>query len=143
MLKNVLFTLVQLTWGLPQTAAGALVWLFSAGSRRFVFHGAQASAWKLRRGLSLGLFIFVPDGLSEKLEHGLLVHEYGHSIQSLLFGPLYLPLFVLPSLVWAGLPAMERHRKRSNKSYYSLYTERLANYLGERFTGEKSPGQQM
>jgi hypothetical protein len=91
----------------------------------------------MRAGLSLGLFVFVP----RESESRLVVHEYGHTIESMILGPLYLPLVVLPSLVWAGLPACERLRRRRGISYYDMPVERWANVLGTRVTGERSMGE--
>lgn len=128
---------VQLTWGFPQTIAGAVVRLFAKGSSAAKFRTALVYEWSLESGLSLGPFVFVPVRCSQQL----LVHEYGHTIQSLLLGPLYVPLVVVPSLVWAGLPWLHRWRKARHISYYALPIERWANWLGERVTGEKSMGQ--
>jgi len=89
--------------------------------------------------VSLGLFIFVPplpDGPSRRLK----AHEYGHTIQSLILGPLYVPVILIPSLVWAGTPRLERRRVRRGTSYYSFYTEHWANALVFRLTGETPMG---
>ena len=136
-MREIAYMLVQLTWGLPQTLVGALVCLVTpTDERRFRFHGAVVTTWRLRRGLSLGPFVFIPPRSSRRL----LVHEYGHTIQSLILGPASLPLMVVPSMVWAGLPALQRRRERRGTSYYSFFTERLADRLGERVTGERSMG---
>jgi hypothetical protein len=127
--------LLHVTWGMPQALAGAAVFLACGpGLRRYRFRSAVVTEWKLRRGLSLGPFIFVP----RKCPRRLVVHEYGHSIQALMLGPLYLPIIVLPSLTWAGLPALERRRTRRHTSYYAFYTERWANALAERICKEPS-----
>ena len=136
-MRQLLYMIAQLTWGLPQTFAGLVVYLTTrADESRFRFHGAIVTTWRRREGLSLGPFVFIPPRCSRRL----LVHEYGHTIQSLILGPLYLPVMVLPSLLWAGTPALKRRRERRRISYYSFYTERLADWLGERVTGERSMG---
>lgn len=124
----------QVVWGLPQTAVGLALFLCLWGRvrRRRSFRSAVVSEWPLDAGLSLGLFVFVPHGCPR----ALLLHEYGHTLQSLLLGPLYLPVIVVPSLVWAGLPACRRFRARRAYSYYRLYPERWANVLVRRTTGE-------
>ena len=121
-----LYTLVQCTWGLAQTLAGAVICLSCPGCARSRYRGAVVTHWHGQRGLSLGLFIFLPEGASDLL----LAHEYGHTRQSLLLGPLYLPLIGLPSLLWAGLPVLERRRARRKISYYAFYTERWADRWG-------------
>lgn len=149
MLKLFLFTITQLTWGMAQTLLGFCVYLYTIGCPRFDYNGALGTVWKAKSSVSLGLFIFVAkdprtprsDSFRQAREATagadprLVVHEYGHCIQSLIFGPLYLLVIGVPSFLWAQIPAMRRYRARSGTSYYSLYTERLANYLGERVTG--------
>ena len=73
-----------------------------------------------RRGL-------VPHG---EISRRMLVHEYGHTVQSLILGPLYLPVVGLPSLLWAQLPPCRRIW-REDVSYFSFFTEKTANSLGE------------
>lgn len=165
-MAQILFTIVQIIWGAPQTLLGLVLYVATAGCPRFSFHGARGTVWKRASSVSLGLFIFVaehalsnaqetqhkhvtntantstaPDSLSTThatntpqavANNPLVVHEYGHCIQSLIFGPLYLMVFGLPSFIWAMLPALRKRRTRTGKSYYSFYTERFANYLAAR-----------
>ena len=77
-MKTFFFTLIQFIWGFPQTVLGLSVWLVTTGSRRYRYRCANVTAWKLNRGLSLGPYIFIPDGLDKKTHKALLVHEYGH-----------------------------------------------------------------
>ncbi len=90
----------------------------------------------------MGLFIFIPPQArfynSEKyhlsddeIKSRLLVHEFGHTYQSLILGPLYFLVVGLPSVIW-GLV------KKPGKSYFSFYAENWANLLGEKHTGQKS-----
>ena len=74
----------------------------------------------------------------EDLSQRLLVHEYGHTIQSLILGPLYLIVMGIPSTLWGFLPSLSRKRKKSGLSYFSFFTEKWANQLGEKVTGQKS-----
>ena len=138
-----LYWVVQWTWGLPQTLLGCLVRALAAagvfgarsGGSGGSYHGAVVTRWPLQSALSLGMFLFVP----QRCGGDLVVHEYGHSVQSLILGPLYLPVIGLPSLVWCAFPACRRHRERRGKSYYALYTEKWANHLGEMITGQRAP----
>ena len=125
--------IVQLTWGLPQTLAGfALLKVVGRRQAHFSFRSACVGEWNLDAGLSLGPFVFVPHACSRRL----LVHEYGHVVQSLILGPLYVPLVVVPSLVWAGVPALAQWRERHRLSYYDMPIEHWASWLGERVCGE-------
>ena len=74
----------------------------------------------------------------EELSRRLLVHEYGHTIQSMILGPLYLFAMGIPSTVWGFVPSLHEKRKKEGLSYFSFFTEKWANALGERITGQKS-----
>jgi hypothetical protein len=161
-LRGKLYTAAQWTWGLPQTLAGAVLYLKHRKDPHFDYNGARVTAWDKLSGVSLGKFIFVPEkkGWSTIQQNGekpdsqksqrkagkdsvssfLLEHEYGHTIQSLVLGPLYLVIIGLPSVVWMNVPALSRWRARTDTSYYAFYTERWANTLGERVLGEPSVG---
>ena len=78
------------------------------------------------------------DYTKDELSHRLLVHEYGHTIQSLILGPLYLIVIGIPSTLWGFLPYTNRMRREKKISYFSFFTERWANELGERATNQKS-----
>ena len=122
----------QCTWGILQTLLGFLVFLACLRAPHEAFLGSVLTRWRLRSGLSLGLFIFVPDDFSREKHMPSLVrvHEYGHSIQSLILGPLYLLVIGLPSFLWANLPCFDRLRAKRGISYYTFYPEIWANRLG-------------
>ncbi|MBP3866239.1 MAG: hypothetical protein J6D25_00310 [Eggerthellaceae bacterium] len=143
-MRSVLYAIVQLVWGLPQTLAGLFVLLIHRNRPHFRYRGAVVTTWKSRKALSLGPFVFMngSDDVAtalESVDRPLLVHEYGHTIQSLFLGPLYLPAVGLPSAIWFNVPALSRMRSEKGVSYYGFYTERSANWLGERIAREPSP----
>ena len=74
----------------------------------------------------------------ERYDH-LLVHEYGHTIQSLVLGPAYLLVVGLPSVLWGYLPRNKRKRAATGISYYHFITERTANILGEAICHSPAP----
>jgi len=149
------YNLIQWTWGLPQNLIGGALYLLcrsgaasaparaadadsGAAARKrasFNFSGARVVRWKSPKGMSLGKFIFIPEGRSAEQ---LLTHEYGHTIQSLVLGPLYLPLVGLPSLVWNNLPYFAKKRAKKGISYYSPAFEWTANSLGVFLKDEQS-----
>ena len=117
--------------------------------RHDFFHGAIITHWHSPSSVSLGMFVFVTDHpyfyeklkddySLEELSQKLLVHEYGHTIQSLILGPLYLIVMGIPSTLWGFLPVFARIRKEKRVSYFSFFTESWANHLGEWVLGIKS-----
>ncbi len=146
---TLIYITIQILWGLPQTLLGFMVFLFNLKGKHYLFHGAIVTEWKAKSSVSLGLFVFVTDKpyFAEKLKEGyteqelsrrLLVHEYGHTVQSLVLGPLYLIVMGIPSTVWGFWPTAAKRRKEEKISYFSFFTERWANQLGEHVTKEKS-----
>ncbi len=130
-----LYGILQWTWGFPQTLVGfVLSLIFRGDSKRFF--GASVRRWRFRGSVSLGRYIFLSE--SANAQHDLLIHEYGHTIQSLILGPLYLAVVGIPSLLWAGMPAFARYRKQRGVDYDSVYPENWANALGKRFCEEHS-----
>lgn len=72
--------------------------------------------------VTLGQHIF----LSPRATDNTLKHEWGHTRQSLMLGPLYLIIIGIPSILWA----MTHKTIAPNRSYYDFYTESWANKLG-------------
>ena len=137
-MKRFLFALIQFTWALPQTLAGLVVFLLHKGKPHVFFHGAVITRWKRPGSVSLGPFIFLSERIKPEFEQRIVVHEYGHCIQSLLFGPLYLLAMGLPSFIWGESPALRRKRAEQDLPYFTFFTERFANYLGTKVTGLKA-----
>ncbi|MBR6534662.1 MAG: hypothetical protein IKT65_03695 [Clostridia bacterium] len=146
---KLLYILVQCTYGILQTFLGGIIFLINVKHKHCFYHGAVITYWKLSSSLSLGMFIFVTDNpycypsLHSKWSppevcERLIVHEYGHTIQSLILGPLYLIVMGIPSFLWAFIPALNRMRKEKSISYFSFFTERWANHLGEKVLKKKS-----
>lgn len=129
-MKRFWYTLCQLTWGLPQTLAGFAVFLLNIKSPHYQSRGAIVTEWRCSSGLSLGLFVFIGQSLNAQQKAYNLSHEYGHTIQSLILGPLYLLAVGLPSIVWAGLPCFVRLRSKRGIPYSRLYCESWADRLG-------------
>ena len=131
--KIALYRLWQWTWGLPQTLVGLAMAIKYRRCPRKRVGGAVATLhdgdWG---GVSLGMFIFVPQGLRPEREAALLSHEYGHTFQSALLGPLYLLLVGVPSFLWANLPRNVRKRSLRHISYEAHYPENWAEELGHK-----------
>ena len=132
----VIYYPLQWTWGILQNIAGLAVFLVLVRRPHFRYGRSIATEWKRRESLSLGMFIFISKYLKgdlqdEESEKSMVtVHEYGHTFQSIILGPLYLPVISLPSGVWCMIPGFEKMRKKKKIPYHTLYTERWANHLG-------------
>lgn len=146
-MKTFFYLIVQCTWGILQTLVGFVIFLLHLGEKHFWYHGAVVTGWNHQFSASIGLFLFISYGQKsdkkqkkdvslEKLSERLLIHEYGHTIQSLLLGPLYLPVIAIPSALWCFLPCCGRKREAEQISYYSFYPEKWADRLGERYASQ-------
>lgn len=124
---TVFYILWQCTWGFLQTAAGLAVFLTHFRKKHTFYRGAIVTEWSRESGVSLGLFVFVP----AKCSGAFLRHEYGHTLQSLLLGPLYLLVIGLPSALWCSLPRFQKLRSEKRIPYSWLYTEKWADRWGE------------
>ena len=156
---KILTILIQFTWGFLQNFTGFWIMIFLGGRRHRFFRTALVTDWKMGGGMSLGMFVFMPEKLYTSVfsrideakkdpEGGLgsytgrdsrvIIHEYGHTMQSLIFGPLYLFLFAIPSVLWANLKFFVKLRRDKDLNYYRFYPERFANFMGTKVTGRES-----
>ena len=134
-------------WELPQTAVGYLLAQWRVASRRVttleVLDGATFVVGRHRdpytsAGMTLGCFVhmWLPRGREQDFElyarqgrDNLARHEYGHTVDSQVWGWLYLPVVGVPSLVsqWLALGRRPRHR------HETFWVERRADRLGRRY----------
>ena len=146
-MKTVFYVICQCTWGVLQTLLGAFFFLAHIREKHYFYHGAIVTGWSYPNSASLGLFLFIADPQKsdkkekknsslDELPERLLLHEYGHTIQSLILGPLYLPFMALPSALWCSLPYCKKKRERKGISYYSFFPEKWADRLGEKVLGK-------
>lgn len=137
-LKDILFYAVQWTWGLPVNIVGGTAYfictrILKRRHSKFGYANIVYLPWNAG-GLSMGLFIFVKDNHESKVwTYNTRIHEYGHTWQCLLLGPLYYLAVALPSVIWCNF--FENYRKKNNVSYYKLYCEAWANRWGQKATG--------
>ena len=74
-------------------------------------------------GVSLGDYIFLDTAYNQRT----VKHEYGHSRQSLIFGPLYLLVIGLPSVT---MNILTRLGVLKSENYYKRWPENWADSLG-------------
>ena len=125
-MKKFLFTI----WEFPQKIVAAIIKKLSKAEEIGEYNGAKIYYWKWTGGLSLSTNIFVPFEWYNQTawQQNYVKHEYGHTIQSKMLGPIYLIVIVIPSCLWAWLG--EKYREKNDVSYYAFYTEKWANKLG-------------
>ncbi len=143
-LCRILYACIQWTWGVVQNTIALLLFAFLKlkDPKRdvYFFHGAIVTEWKKRSSMALGMFIFLGHHGIDNYSIRILTHEYGHTIQSLILGPLYLPIIGIPSFLWANEPRCGRRWRQHVCSYYAFYTERWANAEGGRVLKLPTPG---
>lgn len=123
--------LIKILWQLPQNFIGLLIKLIGKTSLYTTYKEAKIYTWKLGGGISLGQYIFTPfknENVESFYVQQYIKHEYGHCIQSQYLGWFYLLVIGLPSLIWAQ--CFNGYRKKNGVSYYSFYTEKWADQLG-------------
>ena len=126
MTNQLMYVLLQFTWGILQNLAGLVMFLACKmlGCKSKKYKNAVVTKWNNKYGsVSLGMFWFVTDDEDETL----VAHEYGHSLQSLFLGPLFFFVIGIPSICWAAFG--DNYRKKHNKTYYEFYTESWSNEL--------------
>lgn len=142
--KKYLYYLIQFTWGLDMNILGAIGYIFC----KYIF-GWQTQKYykniiispkdkKINSGLSLGIFLFMDKDADEALKQ----HEYGHSIQNLIFGEFFLLLIGIPSLIrcWYYNLVINKLKlyTKEKYNYYSIWFERDASALGRRAIEDKA-----
>lgn len=110
-------------WQLPQNFLGLCLMPFYYTTKRIEYKTSVVRICpSFRSGISLGRYIYLKYEISNHIKH-----EYGHSIQSKMLGPLYLLIVGLPSISHNMFCKCISHKHRS---YYNWYCEKWADKLG-------------
>ena len=125
-----------LAWELPQNVLGAC-W-FAAESALSRVSSVRRDRGRLfieTRGtaVSLGLFVFWTAGENRWfwLDERTADHEFGHTFQSRMLGPLYLPLVGVPSVLRVLYAVVFREVTGTRwEGYFDGYPEDWADRLG-------------
>lgn len=135
-IRNVLFSILQCTWGIIQTFVGLICFTLSIKCKHYYYNGVIVTEWQLDKYVSLGLFVFISRNIAndKDLYERMRYHEFGHTIQSAFLGPLYPFIIMLPSFIWCGVPYFAGYRKRRKMSYYDFFPEKWADKLGKKHT---------
>ena len=118
--KEVALQILLILWQLPQSLVGVLMLPF-LGKLELIDYRNYCWCFKgkyMQGGISLGCFSFL--GIYTSKRETAVAHELdGHTVDSKIWGPLYLLVIGIPSILnaWIGF----------TKCYYNFYTERWAN----------------
>ena len=124
-------------WQLPQNILGLILfWWYkriSTRTHRDIYKGVNyLFTDKIKGAISLGNYVIVNwvyhSYRHSDWEEGLKIikHEYGHTRQSLMFGPFYILLIGYQSIIHAGFHGSLCH----GKDYHHFWTEKWADKLG-------------
>lgn len=112
--------IILFIWQLPQAIVGLLMMPFLK-NKQLVADRHYNFCWRsetMTGGISLGPFAFA--SMRQK-EQGIAHETDGHTVDSKIFGWLYLFIIGIPSVVWAMTYDSNKH------CYHSFYTEKRAN----------------
>lgn len=133
-IRAVLFYIWQFTYALPQNIFGLVMLAIqkSKGAESEWYHNALITYIDKKNfgGVSLGMFIFINSKRDGDQRHDTKIHEYGHTVQSLILGPLWLFVIAIPSVVWCNTPYFVKMRREKGVSYYRAYCEGWSNTCG-------------
>lgn len=121
MMKNILLY----TWQLPQNLLGLLLRGMYKGTDTQYKDLLVRRSKKMNGGISLGKYVIA----SETLDREGLLHEWGHSKQSRLLGPLYLLAVGLPSILKASVHDAYNCEGKANWFYFGQYPENWADKI--------------
>ena len=126
--------LSRFSWELPQTILGFLIAVILNWTNRldWVNHKYGSTSLKLSGlfgGMSLAPFIIGDEQLIGASHNHLFQHEFGHIMQSKIWGPLYLLIIGLPSLVSAIVNDYNTHMRKwqeqdANKRARSYFNQK-------------------
>lgn len=132
---RILYWIGELTWGLLMNIIGFLVALFMLiiGKKPYrlkhTFVFAFGKGWG---GLTLGAVVIVAGDSSLSV----LFHEYGHTVQNLIFGPFELFIGIASAArYWYREIKRKRDPACSLPPYDSIWFEGQATRLGLKFLG--------
>lgn len=126
-------------WQLPQNIVGLFLLLIMGYEKKVIANNGNKIYFSSRMsgGISLGKYSIISEYYIRKcktdkdiLDLDVTKHEaLGHGVQSRMFGPLYLLVIGLPSLIWASLYP-SRIFPYTKNGYYKFWTEKWADKLG-------------
>lgn len=145
-MKKSLYYILQWTWGLPLNIIGALAFIVCGAINLWsscIYNKTVFRIYRYRKaicivapksfgGIDLGMFF-----VRGKYDENVCAHEYGHSIQNIQWGWLFIFVIGLPSLLRAAWRMFYRRfiynkTRKKLSDYYSIWFEKQASLYGEK-----------
>ena len=132
--KPVLYYILNFTWGLPLTLLGIILTICLlpfARLRRFNYIYYVELRKDVSWGFAMGTMFVVGKYSSARIKD----HEFGHTVQNAILGPLMIFLVALPSVFrfW-----YRRHRRKIGRlpkvPYDSIWFEHTATVIGDTYS---------
>ena len=121
-----MYYLLQWTWGLLENIIGGIVFLVLIGKPHFKYKKCIATVYSETNNgsFSLGMFIF----LGRKYET-VIDHEYGHTLQNMMFGIAKPFIVSIPSIVRYWYKELISHKW---DDYDDIWFENHATKIGSK-----------
>ena len=127
-MKDFLINLILWTWCLPQSLSGFFYYIYFRNGIKEKYKHNNILICSVDtenfRGISLGKFIFLGNKHSKE---DTLKHEYGHTLQNYIFGPIYFIVIGIPSVLQF---LISKYIKDVRKQNFYHFPENWANKLG-------------
>lgn len=127
---RVLYYLLNLTWGLLLNVVGFILMIILIPWTKIRFwHGTffvEFKSWDFGAGFTIGMFIFT----CELPGNSLLDHEFGHTVQNAILGPLTLLLVSIPSMIRFWWIDIRERKGKPVPEYDKIWFEGNATYIG-------------
>ena len=128
------YWLLSCTWGLLSTVVGAFMAIGAlclGGKPERNGPSAIIRIGKGWGGVSIGAFALCSEDAGEYTKK----HEFGHSLQNCIMGPLWPFVVGIPSAIRYWVYERNRRLGKENFDYYSAWFEATASEWGTRFMG--------
>lgn len=126
-----LYFILNFTWGIVMTLLGYIIAFVLLLFRQKPFAYQKVFYFKIGKlwgGVSLGM-MFIRD--KNERDTSIEPHEYGHSFQNALLGPLFIFLVAIPSFIRYWYQVIREKHNKINKPYEYIWFEGCATDMGE------------